>query len=594
MKKLSMGLLRLLFLFSLLCAPALFAQTELVPVNHKVYPFLEMMSMKGLINYNDANIPISRRRVSEYLVQLDKEKNKMSSVERKILGDLMVEFSYDINRNMNDSYSFTADFKPDSILQIFNDRKQKHLVSYTDPNFTLFLDGQAALSYRSYSIKSYPPLFLNGIGSISYNDFSPEDFPNTHLSIFEIGPSLRGTVFNNLGYYLRVTEGQSIGGGQFARQVASAYDPLLTASYKFVGEKYVTAFNSGYLRYSFDSNAVALMIGRDNFEMGDGYIDKLFMSDNIPPFDFARVDIDYKFFHYTFFYGNLKGDSLGAPLTSKNIVGHRLDIVLSPSFRFGMYESLILSNDGLSFTYMNPASILESEQISTGPTADSRSNAMMGFDCEIRPATDMGLQLTLLIDDLNFSTLGNKTPRGDDNKFGYQAGFMYVEPFGISNLTAILEYTLLDPFVYSHRTNASTYTNWGISMGSPLPPNSDQIALELQYYLTNRITLEMLYRHQRSGIGFLDANGNFTLNDQGAITRNFGGDVNRGDLDGKYTNDFLMGYRVNRDILTLSARIEPIRQYYLDVDYSLQSVDKIYASHTFLDQYFYATISTDF
>ncbi len=171
---------------------------------------------------------------------------------------------------------------------------------------------------------------------------------------------------------------------------------------------------------------------------------------------------------------------------------------------------------------------------------------------------------------------------------------MYVEPFGISNLTAILEYTLLDPFVYSHRTNASTYTNWGISMGSPLPPNSDQIALELQYYLTNRITLEMLYRHQRSGIGFLDANGNFTLNDQGAITRNFGGDVNRGDLDGKYTNDFLMGYRVNRDILTLSARIEPIRQYYLDVDYSLQSVDKIYASHTFLDQYFYATISTDF
>lgn len=594
MKSKLAGLFSFFVMLSLLAPAVSEAQVELVPVQSNIYPFLEMMSMKGLINYNNASIPISRRRVAIYLKELDRQKSKMSTTEQKILNDYMVRFSYDLNKNMDQSYSLTSEFTPDSILQIFSDRKQKHLVSYTDPNFSLFLDGQAALSYRSYTINSYAPFFVNGIGRISYNYFDPQDFPNTHLSLFEIGPSLRGTLFNNLGFYVRVTEGQSIGGSQYARQVAAAYDPLLTASYKFVGEKYVTAFNAGYLRYTFDHHAVALTIGRDNFELGDGYIDKLFMSDNIPPFNFGRLDINYKFFHYTFFYGNLKGDSLGSPLVSKNIVGHRLDIVLSPSFRFGIYESLILSNEGLSFTYANPISVLESEQLSAGPTIDSRNNELMGFDCEIRPATDMGLQLTLLIDDLNFSTLGNKTPKGDDNKFGYQAGFMYVEPFGISNLTAIIEYTLLDPFVYSHRTNMSTYTNWGISIGSSLPPNSDQIAFELRYYLTNRITLDALFKHQRSGVGFLDANGNLTFNDQGIITRNFGGDVNRGDLDGKYTNDFLMGYRVNRNILTLSARIEPIRQYFIDFEYSFQSVDKLYESHTSFDHYLYATISTDF
>jgi len=196
-----------------------------------------------------------------------------------------------------------------------------------------------------------------------------------------------------------------------------------------------------------------------------------------------------------------------------------------------MYEALILSNEGISFTYLNPISVIESENLSTGPKIDALNNTLMGFDCEIRPYTNMGLQLTLLIDDLNTSTLGKKTPAGDDNKFGYQAGFMYVEPFGINDLTAIVEYTLLDPFVYSHRTNMSTYTNWGISLGAALPPNSDQIALELDYYLTNRITLNFQYKHQRSGEGFLDANGSPTLNDLGIITRNFGGDVNRGDLD---------------------------------------------------------------
>jgi Capsule assembly protein Wzi len=573
MKYLSAGLLRLLIMLSVLFPVVLKAQMELVPVDHKVYPFLEMMSMKGLIDYNNASIPLSRRRVASYLEELDKVKSKLSPTEQKILADLLVEFSYDINRNLDKSYTLVQDFKASDPLSVFNDEKQKYLVSYTDPNFSLFLDG---------------------IGAVSYRNFDAQSFPKAHLSLFEIGPRLRGTLFDNIGYYVQVTEGQAVGGDQYARQVASGYDPLLTASYKFVGNKFITGFNAGYLRYSTDNHAFALTIGRDNFEMGNGYIDKLFISDHIPPFDFGRLDINYKFFHYSFFYGNLQGDSLGVPLASKNIVGHRLDIVLSPTFRFGMYEALILSNEGISFTYLNPISVIESENLSTGPKIDALNNTLMGFDCEIRPYTNMGLQLTLLIDDLNTSTLGKKTPAGDDNKFGYQAGFMYAEPFGINDLTAIVEYTLLDPFVYSHRTNMSTYTSWGISLGSALPPNSDQIALELNYYLTNRITLNFQYKHQRSGEGFLDANGNPTLSDLGIITRNFGGDVNRGDLDSKYTNDFLMGLRVNRDIFSLSARIEPIRQYFIDLTYSLQAINEIYASSTYSDQFFYATISTDF
>ena len=130
---------------------------------------------------------------------------------------------------------------------------------------------------------------------------------------------------------------------------------------------------------------------------------------------------------------------------------------------------------------------------------------------------------------------------------------IYSEPFGINDLTATLEYTLLDPFVYSHRSNSSNYTNWGISLGTALPPNSDEIALELNYYLTNRVTINFLYKHQRSGEGFLDANGNLTFDDEVPIIRNYGGDVNRGDLDFAYVNNFLMG-----------AGVRPQYLHYLD------------------------------
>ncbi len=584
MKNSSTGLFKLFMVLSIISPVTLRGQTELVPVDHKVYPFFESLSMRKIIDYNNGMIPLSRREVASYLKEIEQSKDKLTPTEGKILADLLVEFSYDVDKSTDKSYSLLSDFSFRNVLDVVGDDKQKYLVSYTDQDFSLFLDGLASGSYR---------------------DFNAESFPKTHLTLGQIGPRLRGTLYNTLGFYIELTTGKEMSGDKYARMVAAGYDPtltastwyglgersrsygpdpLLTASEKFVDYGYIDGF-VGYMRLESDNHAVSLTLGRDNFEMGDGYIDKLFVSDNIPPFDFARLDVKYKFFRYAFFYGNIKGDSLGVPLASKNIVGHRLDIEFSNSFRVGLYESVIISNAPISFTYINPVSFLTQADFSA--QAKDNNNSLLGFDCEVKPYRNLGLQFTLLIDDLDFGTLSHKDSTRDDNKFGYQAGLMYAEPFGITDLTATLEYTLLDPFVYSHRTNESTYTHYGISIGAALPPNSDEIALALNYYLTSRVKLDFLYKHQRSGEGFLyDAKGN--------VIENFGGDVNRGALDHKILNTFLMGNRVNRDIFTLSTRIEPIRQYFLDISYSLQSIDNIYMSKTFADQFFYATVSTDF
>jgi len=579
MNKFASRLLNLSVLLIVLYPLALRGQTEFVPVGHKVYLFLQRLSIRGITDYNNASIPISRGAVASYLREIDSTRSRLTSTENKILNDLEVEFSYDIDKTIEKSFSLLSNLNGEGLLNILNNDKQKYLVSYTDENFSLFLDG---------------------IGSLSYRDFNTESFPNARVSLLEVGPRLRGTIYNNIAFNVQVTEGQSLTGDQYARSVAAGliagrYDPKLVASTKWIPLKYITTLDRGYLRYESDNHAVALILGRENFQLGDGYIDKLWVSGNAPPFDFARIDLRYKFFRYTFFFGNLKGDSLGVPYDSKNIIGGRLDIKLSPSFRFGFYQSLTQSKSPFSFSFFNPISVFESVNLGVGSYSKVDNKAMMGFDSEYRPYRNLGIQLSFLINDLNFSTLGNKRdPSGNDNKFGYQAGLIYAEPFGINDLTATVEYTLLDPFVYTSRTNMNNYTNWGISIGHSLPPNSDEIALALDYYLTNRIILNFLYKHQRSGEGFLDANGNLTFNDRGTIIRNFGGDVNRGDLDFAYVSNFLMGARVNHDIFTFSARLEPIRQYFLDLSYSFQSVDKIYLSKTFSDQFLYVTASVDF
>jgi hypothetical protein len=535
-------------------------QTELVPVGHKAYSFFENLSKKEIIEYDNGSIPLSRGETASFLKKIELSKDRLTTTEINILNDLTTEFSYDLDKKLDKSISLFSEF---SLRNIFSNDKQKYLAALVDENASFFLDGTAFISYR---------------------DFNTESFAKTNLTLGQIGIRLRGTLYNTIGYYLRMSNGQQIKGDTYSRIVAAKYDRTLAGTIRFIDEKYFDSFE-GYLRYESENHAVALTFGRDNFEMGNGYIDKLFISNNIPPFDFARIDLKYKAFKYTFFYGNIKGDSLGIPLASKNIVGHRLDVKFSNSFRLGLYESIIISNAPISFTYINPISLLTSADFSS--KNEKYNNALMGIDFEIKPVKNIGMQFSLLIDDLNFSTLTKKDVSGNDNKFAYQGGLIYIEPFGINDLTAIVEYTRIDPFVYSHRSNMSTYTHWGIGIGHLLPPNSDEITLMLNYNLTNRIKLNFEYKHRRSGEGFLyDANGK--------IIQNYGGDINRGDLDAIVVNTFLMGYRVNRDIFNFSIHIEPVRQFYVDINYSFQSIDKIYLSSTFSDQFLYATISTDF
>ena len=83
-------ILVLVFISSLLQA-----QAELVPVSHKVYIFLNSLHKKGIIeNYNNANLPLSRRAVADYLEIIDKSRDKLTNTEKDILADLQVEFSY--------------------------------------------------------------------------------------------------------------------------------------------------------------------------------------------------------------------------------------------------------------------------------------------------------------------------------------------------------------------------------------------------------------------------------------------------------------------------------------------------------------------
>ena len=545
-----------------------FSQTELVPVSNPVYSFLKRMQLKGEIDYNSSSSPLSRNEVAGFLRQIGNSK-KLSAVDKDIMKEYEREFSYELGFGLSKTSTL---FKDPYLKTIFMQDKQKYLYNFADSNATLFIDGTGYLSYRR----------------------STGDSLGSHnVTLGNLGLRLRGTVKGLLGYYLKLSNGASITQkDKGTLDFLIATNPYFLANSKFKNQDANTYDNyEGYMRLASKDDMMSLTVGREALTAGFGYIDKLFLSDNTVPYNYVRADVKYKALEYFFVYASLKGDSLGLKdLESKFLVTHRITINFSKAFRFGLFESLIISDSPFNFTYLNPLSFIRSADYNAGVTQSDKNNAMLGFDLEVKPAANIAVQSTLLIDDLNFSTLFSGTTSDDrvatDNRFGLQFGTIWTDAFAVPNLTASLEYTRLDPFVYTHRTNKSNYTNWGLPLGHDLSPNSDEIAIKLDYNVTSRLKVNLLYQHQRTANGYIIRNDSLIIN--------YGGNIERGDGDIQSTHKFLEGNRIDRDIITFGARWEPVKQLYVDLKAVKWMTDKIFNNTKLDDTYFFVTLSTDF
>jgi len=539
------------------------AQVEYVQVNSPVYHYLErMLTMKVITGYNPAVIPISRGAVADFLKVIIANTNKISSTDKQILADFKVEFQYELTGELKKSTSFF-----NNTDHFLSDDYQKYLYSYSDSNATLFLDGLASLSGRGSKGDS---IGRNSIG------------------LGELGFRVRGTLYDKVAYYLRASNGQKLWGDSSDVTFARNTDPKFYAQYKFQYEQRNFDTFDGYLRYQTAGNWLALTAGRNPVYQGFGFIDRLYLSHNTVPFDFLKLDLAYKAVTYSFLYGSIRGDSLGTPLDAKNIATHRLDVSFGNNFRMGLFESVIISNSPFSFTFLNPISFLTSAELSkASQTGDNNANnSILGLDAFVMPVKNLAFQGSFLVDDLEFSTLFKENAQVT-NKFAWQLGGLWSNAFTLPNLDMRIEYTLLEPYVYSHVSNKSTYTNWDLPLGHHLEPNSDEIAFRFNYDFTNRINLNLMYQFQRSANGIV-------TDSAGRVLVNYGG--NRNNATGYSYSDpeFLKGNRINRSIITANFTWEFLRQFYIEFNYVHRAIDNIYQNVKFNDDYGFATIRIDY
>ena len=556
-----MRLSRVCIILSCLASVAssnLFAQSDLIPPSDPVYRFLLRQETNGRLNgFHPGMLPLSRREVAGFLDSLENS-GGLTPTDRGILRDLEIRLSFDRTNTLSNS---TAILPWGGLTSLLDDDRQKYLYAYADSSSSVFVDGFGSYSYRA------------GRGDSAGSNFA---------SLGEIGLRVRGTLFDRLGFYLQASNGKLLSGSrQFALQ-----DPRLIANNKFNSDgRGFFDITNGYMRY--DAGWLSLMVGREQILWGMGYGDRLVFSDNSVPFDFVKLDIRSGSLRYSFVHGSLVGaDTNGHTLSSKYIASHRLEFNIGSRFRLGLGEAIVYSRQPPSLALMNPLAFLTSTDQSIQIPPDNSHKKHIWIDFELYPVRKLRMNGTLMIDDLNFGTLGNSDVSGNDNKFGWQGGVLWQDALSVNNLLVSVEYTRIGPFVGAHREVVSTYTNWGLPLGQGLQPNSDEWMLLTEYDLTSRINLSGKFQFQRTGENIVDASGN--------ILFNAGSDLLHGEGDFDHPNVFLEGVRINRILATVTVSWQPVRQYFVELNYFYRSFHYVSESRNLHDNMLWSTIRVDF
>jgi hypothetical protein len=569
--KLKLSFALLLTLLAIACTEAS-AQAENVPAGHPVYVFLKRMEVKRIITrYRDAIQPMSRRQVAEFLMTIQDQKSQLSNSERGWLQDYISEFQYDINGSTERIHSLIDSEEPsfgDALAKTFSNR-EKFFYAITDSGVSFF--SNILFDADARAIKG-------------------DDLGDQHSEYLQLGFRARGTVMGHLGYYFQFSNAQFWGSRELL-----ARDPLISQSYSLnTTNTQNFDFTEGYGRY--DGGFFSVQLGRERVLWGYGFDQKLVISNNSRVFDFVRADAQYKAFKYTFIHGWLLGTrstlyyripqdttySFSEPvINDKFFAAHRFELSFPRLFDIGFEEMYMYSNRSVDLAYLNPFVLLESVQRARG----ERDNGQWAFDLKTHFIPSLELHGTLLLDDIHIP--GIFTNMWYDLN-AWQVGAIWADPAGIRNITLFVDYTRIEPYVYSHeRSRDNSFTNNGVMFGPPIGPNADSWAVKLEW-----LPLRNLYL---SGTVVKTREGNNIYDSGGQLIKNVGGDplvAHRG--TDPETKIFLDGARTDAYHGRFLARFEPVNQLWLTATYDYDRAEDVSPSSTSTNNTFYFHVQWEF
>ena len=494
-------------------------KTVTLPLDHWAYKIIERFQTKGyLTNIADLTKPYTREEFVNSILKADSSMAEASNrIDHKLLQKLKAEF----NEDLQDRGIWETDLK-----------EQSHLVKWYGEDYRFFFDPVVRLEG-----------FLNwGDGY----DETEKDYRHT------VGLIARGYIKSSLDFYL-YTHDNRLGGDHVYTDRSEIDD-------KGVG--YVS-FEDGDVDYdkteasvSFKTKWFDFTLGRNSLRWGPGSSGQLLLSDQSPAIDMIRLTTTVGRVRFTYLAGVLQTDLVDSSLSytpvsgrfrgikkEKRIAAHRLEFRPHRNLDLCLSEVVIYGERGWELGYLIPVVFLWSEQ----HNLQDRDNLLMGFDFRWNFRPGWRVYGEIVVDDIFISKL---TSNWYGNKWGATLGLSLVDPLSLAGTDFTVEYTRVEPYLYTHFFPINVYKNHHSPLGHWLQPNSDLIYVRAGWWISPYLRDEIQLSYMRHG-----------ANPPGG---NVGGDIDLSHRTGDSTEKkFLDGIREKRLTLEDHISYEPYPELFV-------------------------------
>ncbi len=436
-----------LLLISFLVPFGLFAQTADLPLNHRLYHYVDRMDIEGRFDeavHTDTK-PYSRAYLSELFEKADFSGTTTTDMEW-----------FDLNRISGDDKLAWETSSKGLLRHLYTN--QRDFFSLKKEKLQLFVN---------------PTLYLNAGADI--HDMTPTGASETLTNYRNTrGLRIRGSLFEKIGFFTEVSENQ-VKYPQFVRNYTQNLDALWGETFvkdfdQGTGNPGYDYFNArGYITYS-PVKELRFKLGKDRAFWGNGY-QSLQLSDQSADYFFLNFNLRLWKLEYTTTYAQLtdyirnKPDSYGI-YPKKYAVFHQLFYKPKKWLSIGLFESVVYSPTlpggvrGFELEYLNPLIFYRSVEQSLG----SPDNSMLGLSWKLNFMQRFQYYGQLMLDDFNFRVRDQGTGYFG-NKYGYQMGLKYINAFWVPRLDIQLEYNRVRPYTYQHFNPTANYSHYGQYLG---------------------------------------------------------------------------------------------------------------------------------
>lgn len=454
------------------------AQTVYESHHSEVYQYLNRMAQKGLVVFDDQIRPLSRTYIASRLDSLVQQSSRLSAIEQKELAFYRQEF-----RDGQDTSAAIAQLGTKLFRKDPYGRWRSMVVHSKDAS--LYVD--PVLSAAT----------IQGDGK--------------NIKRTSSGVRFWGRAGKHFAYQFSFNDVNESGSGFDTTRALTPETGIIRKDTTVFRSQNYTEFR-GSISYSWKNGSVSF--GQDHLLWGYGENGRIVLSDKAPAYPQLRFDYQpFKWMRFNYAHAWLNSkivDSNRSYSTGTGVfAGERLiyipkyfathSIQLRPikGLDISLGESIVYS-DRFDVGYLVPLMFFKVyDNIANNAAIQAGSNGQLFFQASSRNhIKNTHLYGTLFIDEIRIGTLFDKVKRR--NQLGYTLGASVTDCF-VPYLTAGVEYTRVNPFVYRNLIPAQDYSNHQYSLGDWMGNNFDRWIFSLRHTPLPRLKCQLRYQVIRKG-----------------------------------------------------------------------------------------------